>query len=147
MGLPDVNVLIYAVDKKSPFHAACEKWLVETLNGAEPVSFTWHSLLGFVRISTNPRAMALPLTIDEAFDFVDEWLAQPLSHIVEPSDKHSGTLRSVLLAAGMAGNLVSDAHLAAIAIDHGVEIVSCDTDFARFPGLKWFNPVTGVRTK
>jgi toxin-antitoxin system PIN domain toxin len=147
MALPDINVLVYAIDKKSPFHASCEKWLVDALNGTDPVSFPWHSLLGFVRIATNPRAMKSPMTVKDALDYIDEWLGQPQSRIVEPLETHASTLRRLLDTAGVGGNLVSDAHLAAIAIDHGVEIVSCDADFARFPGLKWYNPVTGMRAK
>jgi len=132
MSLPDVNVLVYAVDKLSPFNAPCAAWLVAALNGSEIVSFSWQSLLGFIRITTNPRAMKSPLSVSDACDYVESWLHQPMSKIVEPLDTHSSTLRRMLVTVGSGGNTVSDAHLAAIAIDHNVELVSCDTDLPGF---------------
>jgi uncharacterized protein len=143
--IPDVNILVYAVDSRSPFHEPCAEWFANALNGDAPVGFTWHALAGFVRISTNPRIMAAALRAVDAFDYVEAWLAQPPSRIIHPGSQHTGTFRRLVEAVGTRGNLVADAHLAAIAIGHGAEIVSCDTDFARFPGLRWFNPVTGAR--
>lgn len=141
MLLPDVNVLLYAVDSSSPLHLPCHEWLNAALNAEEPIGWAWNVLLGFVRISTNPKILATPLTVAEAFDYVDEWLFQSPSRIVEPSLQHAVVLRGLLLDADVRGNAVSDAHLAALAIEHDATVCSCDVDFARFRGLNWFNPV------
>jgi len=142
MFLPDVNVLLYAIDSSAPQHPACRDWLNDALNAEEPLGWAWNVLLGFLRISTNPKVLATPLTIAEAFAYVEEWLTQPPSRIVEPSVRHGVILRGLLEALGSVGNAVSDAHLAALAIEYQGKICSCDTDFARFPGLAWFNPLT-----
>ena len=145
--LPDVNVLIYAVDSEALHHKACHQWLEEALDGAATVAFAWTALLGFVRITTNPRIMKSPLGASVAFDYVEDWLANPRSRVVHPSSQHTATFRRLVTAVGTAGNLSTDAHLAAIAIDHEVEIVSCDSDFGKFQGVRWFNPVTGARVR
>lgn len=142
MVLPDVNVLLYAVDSLSPRHAPCRDWLNEALNVEEPIGWTWNVLLGFIRIGTNAKVLTTPLTIAEAFGYLEEWLAQPPSRIVEPSVQHAVVLRGLLEAVGIGGNSISDAHLAALAIEQNGTVCSCDADFARFPGLSWFNPVT-----
>jgi uncharacterized protein len=144
--IPDVNVLLYAVDSNSPFHQLCLDWLNGALNGDDPLGFTWQSIAGFVRIGTNPRLLNRPMTVAEAFGFLEAWLACPPSRVLHPGTNHLAVLRRFLDAIGSGGNFTSDAHLAAIAFEHDGEVVSCDNDFGKFPGLKWFNPATGVRT-
>ena len=142
MFLPDVNVLLYAIDSSSPQHVPCRDWLNGVLNAEEPIGWAWNVLLGFVRISTNPKVLTTPLTLAEAFDYLKQWLAQPPSQIVEPSVRHATLLRGLLDAVGTGRNSVSDAHLATLAIEHKGKVCSCDTDFGRFPGLNWLNPLT-----
>jgi toxin-antitoxin system PIN domain toxin len=138
--LPDVNLLIYAADESSPHYARARPWLEQALSGTEEVGFAWLALLGFVRISTNPTAFGNPLSPARAFEFVDSWLNSPVSTVVHPTERHASLLRNLLEPLGTAGNLTSDAHLAALAIEHGAELCSHDTDFARFPGLRWHDP-------
>jgi len=138
--LPDVNVLLYAVDEDSRHHATARLWLEEALSGSETVAFCWNVLLGFVRVSTRPVAFERPLDADAALDLVDGWLAQPCATVVHPTARHAAILRDLLTQAGTAGNLTTDAHLAALAIEHGAELWSYDGDFARFPGLRWSRP-------
>lgn len=141
MKLPDVNLLLYAIDQTSPRHESARAWLEEALSGTEAVAFAWAVLLGFVRISTNPAAFEKPLEADEALDYVDSWLAQPVAMVVHPSDRHAAALRQLLLPVGSAGNLTADAHLAALAMEHGAELCSSDADFSRFDGLHWTDPL------
>lgn len=141
MKLPDVNLLLYAIDESSPRHEPARDWLEEALSGTEAVGFAWAVLLGFLRISTNPAILEQPLDPVEAFDYVDGWLAQPPAVPVAPTERHVGLLRELLEPLGVAGNLTSDAHLAALAIEHGAELCSSDTDFARFEGLRWTDPL------
>jgi toxin-antitoxin system PIN domain toxin len=139
--LPDVNLLLYAIDEGSASHARAREWLENVLSGTETVSFAWTVLLGFLRISTNPAAFEQPLTTTEALDYIDGWLAQPVAAVVEPTDSHGVTLRRLLEPLGAAGNLTSDAHLASLAIEHGAELCSSDNDFSRFDDLRWVNPL------
>jgi toxin-antitoxin system PIN domain toxin len=139
--LPDVNLLLYAIDEEAPRHRPAREWLEDVLSGTEAVAFAWAVLLGFVRISTNPAAFEQPLGAEEALDFVDGWLAQPVATVVHPTDRHASALRSLLAPLGTAGNLTSDAHLAALAIEHGAELCSSDADFSRFDGLRWTDPL------
>jgi toxin-antitoxin system PIN domain toxin len=136
---PDTNLLVYASDQESPFHNQAKTWLQKVLSGTESVGFAWSVLLGFLRIST--RAVPKPLTTEEALGLVGLWLAQPNTSIIEPGPRHFELLSGLMLSAGTAGNLTSDAHLAAIALEHGAEVYSTDTDFGRFPGLCWHNPL------
>jgi toxin-antitoxin system PIN domain toxin len=139
--LPDVNLLLYAYDEESAFQAEARAWLESTLSGTEPVGFAWAVLVGFARISTSPTIYATPLTAVEALDLIDEWLAQPIATVVHPTERHSTVLRGLLEPLGTAGNLVSDAHLAVLAIEHGAELYSRDNDFARFDSLRWVDPL------
>jgi uncharacterized protein len=139
--LPDVNLLVYSVDESSPHHARVRSWLERTLSGTEEVGFAWLALLGFVRISTNPSALGNPLSPARAFEFVNSWLDQPVATVVHPTPQHAATLQKLLEPVGTAGNLTSDAHLAALAIEHGAELCSADADFSRFPGLRWTDPL------
>jgi uncharacterized protein len=140
--LPDVNLLLYAVDVESTRHPEAREWLEGALSGTEEVAFAWAVVLGFVRISTNPSVFEEPLDADQAFAYVDEWLARPVAATVAPGPGHVALLRELLQQLGVAGNLTSDAHLAALAIEHGAELCSSDTDFARFRGLRWRDPIS-----
>jgi uncharacterized protein len=139
--IPDVNVLLYAVDASSPRHAAAKRWLEERLSGTETFAFAWVVLLGFLRLSTSPRVFEAPLEPGAALDLVDGWLDQPCATVVHPTDRHAALLRDLLGARGTAGNLTIDAHLAALAIEHGAELCSSDADFSRFPGVPWVDPL------
>jgi uncharacterized protein len=140
--LPDVNLLLYAFDATARRHDRARRWLEEQLSGTETVAFTWVVLLAFVRVSTNPRVFEKPLPASDAFDIVDGWLAQPCTTIVDPTDRHLAFLQDLLEPLGTAGNLTTDAHLAALAIEHGAELCSSDADFARFPRLRWTDPLS-----
>lgn len=141
MKLPDVNLLLYTADESSPHHARARSWLEEALSGSEEIGFAWLALLGFIRISTNPAAFANTLSPTRAFEFIESWLDQPIAIVVHPTHLHAATLRRLLEPLGMGGNVTSDAHLAALAIEHGAEFCSHDTDFARFDGLRWTDPM------
>jgi toxin-antitoxin system PIN domain toxin len=140
--LLDVNLLIYAVNRDAPLHEPARDWLEETLSGTETVALVWNVILAFLRLSTRPVIFASPLSTEAAFDIIESWLAQPCVTVVHPTDRHASILKELLLAIGTAGNLSTDAHLAAIAIEQGAELCSNDHDFDRFPGLRWFNPLT-----
>jgi uncharacterized protein len=139
--LADANLLLYAVDESSHHHALAKSWLEERLSGVETFAFAWAVLLAFVRLATNPRVFDEPLPLPEALDLVDSWLAQPCATVVHPTDRHNSLLRELLAPLGTAGNLTSDAHLAALTIEHGAELCSADADFSRFPRLQWVNPL------
>ncbi|KZS67160.1 type II toxin-antitoxin system VapC family toxin [Mycobacterium pseudokansasii] len=141
MKLLDLNILIYAIDQSSARHEAAREWLDDTLSDSATVAFAWHVLVGFVRLSTRAAIFERPLTVDESFDVVDGWLAQPCVTVVHPTDRHTVVLRGLLTPLGTAGNLTSDAHLAALAIEHGAELCSTDVDFSRFSGVRWTDPI------
>lgn len=141
MKLPDLNLLIYAVDRSSHSHAAALGWWNGLLSGTETVAFSWTVLLGFLRLTTSPHIMQTPMTANEALDYIDRWLAHPVTTVIDPTPRHASILRDLLGRVGTAGNLVSDTHLAALAIEHGAELCSADRDFGRFPGLRWVNPL------
>lgn len=143
MKLPDVNLLVYAADDSSRYHTRARSWLERTLSGTEEVGFAWMVLLGFLRISTNPIAFGNALSPDRAFEYIDNWLDSPVATVVHPSERHAGRMRDLLMPLGTAGNLTNDAHLAAIAIEHGAELCSSDNDFSRFEGVRWVNPLAG----
>jgi toxin-antitoxin system PIN domain toxin len=139
--LLDVNLLIYAVDESSRHHARARHWLEQALSGTEEVGFAWMVLLGFLRISTNPVAFGNALSPARAFEFVNSWLDSPVATVVHPSEQHAGHLDELLTPLGTAANLTNDAHLAALAIEHGAELCSSDNDFSRFEGVRWRNPL------
>ena len=139
--LIDANLLIYAVDASAPAHVRAADWLTERLNADHRVGIPWESLTAFVRIVTHPRAAAQPLGADEAWQFVEDWLAVPSVWIPGPTDRHADVLGTLVRKYRLAGNLVPDGHLAALAIEHGLQICSADTDFARFSEIRWHNPV------
>jgi toxin-antitoxin system PIN domain toxin len=142
MKLTDVNLLLYAVDERSPKHEAARHWLEEQLSGTETVAFAWAVLLAFVRLGTSPRVFVEPLAPQEAFDVVDDWLDQPCTTVVHPTARHAGLMRELLVPLGTAGNLTTDAHLAALAIEHDADLYSSDSDFSRFARLRWYDPLT-----
>jgi toxin-antitoxin system PIN domain toxin len=141
MILLDANILIYAVNADAPSNRKAKTWLESVLSGQETVGFPWNVLLAFLRLTTRPGLFRQPLPTEKAFDLVASWLDQPSATIVHPGPRHLAVLRELLLPLGTGGNLTSDAHLAAMAIEHGAELCSSDTDFARFSGLKWRNPL------
>ncbi len=140
MKLPDVNLLLYAVDETAPRHGAAKEWLEAVLSGSETVGFAWIVLLAFVRLSTRPAVFIAALTWDEAMDLVEGWLEQPGATVVQPTSRHAAVLRRLLQDVGTAGNLTTDAHLAALAVEHGAELCSSDADFSRFANLRWLDP-------
>ena len=141
MKLPDLNLLLYAIDEGSPLHRPAREWLEDTLSGTDEVAFAWIVLLGFLRLTTNPSVFEEPLPVEEALDVMDGWLAQPVARVVHPTAQHAATLSRLLQPHGAAGNLVSDAHLAALAIEHDAELCSHDRDFGRFDGVNWHDPL------
>lgn len=141
MILPDINLLVYAHNEASRFHPAAKRWWVQALHGEQPVALCWASLTGFVRIVTHSGIQTNPASIEEALAMVDSWLEHPNLHWLHPGRRHYALFRSLLAVAGVGGNLVTDAHLAALAIEHQCELHSNDADFARFSGLHWVNPL------
>ena len=141
MILPDVNLLIHAYNVESPSHAAARAWWEGALNSTRPVALTWAVLLGFIRLTTNRQVMAHPLLPAAACAHARAWLTRPYAAVVDPGVRHAEILFGLIEAVGTAGNLTTDAHLAALAIEHQAELHSTDADFARFPGLRWVNPL------
>jgi toxin-antitoxin system PIN domain toxin len=132
----DANVLLYAADSTSVHHERSRTWLDTALGGAEAVGFAWIALLAFIRIATNPAIMPQPMTADEATGQAEIWLGAPAAVVAAPTVRHVGLLRGLLREAGTAGNLATDAHLAALAIEHGADIVSFDRGFGRFAQVR-----------
>jgi uncharacterized protein len=143
--LLDVNLLIYAVDEASARFEDAHPWVESALGGRETIALPWSVLLAFLRLTTKPQVMTSPFTSDEALEYIDDWLARPNTVVVHPTDRHAAVLRELLAPLGTAGNLVTDAHLAALAIEHGAELNSCDSDFSRFGGLRWTDPLRTTR--
>ena len=141
----DANVLLYSVDEESPFYAAARDWMVAALNGSQRVGIPWMSLWAFVRIATNPRASAQPLTPSAAWDYVQAWLDAPATWIPAPGRGHREILGSLLVQHDLRAGLVTDAVMASICIEHGLTMISADSDFARFHQITWVNPVAAGR--
>ena len=141
MKIVDINLLIYAINKDTPHHSKSRKWLEHSLSSDEPFGFAWIVILGFLRIVTNGRIMPRPLAPDVAIETVDDWLQQPPSTTIVPSQQHWSIFKEILMPLGTAANLTSDAHLAALAIEHGARLYSTDNDFSRFKSLRWTNPI------
>lgn len=136
MVVVDANVVLHAVNAASPGHGTARAWLDRTLSGSEPVGLAWVVLLAFVRLATRPGLFPAPLTADQALSAVEAWTAAGPARIVHPTVRHLPILRGLLTAAGTAGNLTTDAHLAVLAIEHGARVASFDRDFGRFPGVE-----------
>lgn len=141
MILPDVNLLVHAYNLQSPVHAAARAWWEDLLNGTRPVGLAWVGILGFIRVTTSRQVLAHPLPASEACDHVRGWLDQPYVSVLHPGDRHAGILFGLFDSLGTAANLTTDAHLAALAIEHQADMHSTDSDFARFSGLRWINPL------
>ncbi len=143
MNLVDANVLLYAVNVDAAEHVSARRWLDSALSGSETVAFAWVPLLAFLRLATRVGLFPKPLSSDQAFAVVDAWLSAAPTVVLHPGHEHPGILRS-LLTTTTAGNLVNDAHLAALAIEHNCGIVSFDRDFSRFKGITWNSPAETV---
>jgi hypothetical protein len=141
MILIDANLLLYAYDPQSSHHALAKAWLERTLSGPHLVRFAWMTLWAFLRVATNARVYERPLSIEEAEHAVTSWLEQPFVGILEPGERHWEILRRLTTTGQVAGSLVMDAALAALAIEHGATLYTTDRDFARFAELRWTNPV------
>jgi toxin-antitoxin system PIN domain toxin len=132
----DANVLLYAVNVDAPHHTPAREWMDDALNGLEPVGFSWVVLLAFLRLSTRPGLSPQPLDFETAAGVVETWLAAAPSVVLHPTPRHLAILHGLLGALGTAGNVVNDAHLAALALEYGADVVSFDRDFSRFPGVR-----------
>lgn len=142
--LVDANLLLFAVDSASPFHGRASAWLTGQLNSPRRVGLPWPTLLAFVRISTHPRTARRPLSGEAAWSYVTDWLAAENAWVPNPTGRHAEVLGSLILSYRLTANLVPDAHLAALAIEHGLEVASADTDFARFREVRWVNPLANA---
>jgi len=140
--LIDANLLLFAVDEASPHHERVRGWLVEQLSGHRPVGMPWESLTAFLTIVTNPRIYRDPLDSDQAWDCVSEWLSAPGVWIPLPTERHADVLGLLMTRYGATGNLIPDAHMAALALEHGLVVCSADGDFARFSEIRLLNPLT-----
>jgi toxin-antitoxin system PIN domain toxin len=142
MTLVDVNILLYAEDAVSPHHPVVRTWWDALINGPDKVGLCWHTLNGFLRISTHPKLAVNPLTSAAACATVSGWLAHPNTQVVVPGPSHWVEYERLITATSASGNLLMDTHLAALAIEHDCSFASCDADFAKFPGLRWINPLS-----
>lgn len=144
MILPDINLLVYAHDERAPLHSLARAWWEEAMNGRQPVFIAWAVIFGFVRLVTHPAVLRDPIGPEPALGAVRGWLERPQSEIVQPGPRHLEIVERLFDATGVGGNLTTDTHLAALAIEHGCELHSNDADFARFPGLRWHNPIADL---
>ena len=143
MKVLDLNVLLYAVNRDTVHHAQARAYVETLFTGEETIALPWTVILGFLRIATNERLFPKALTVQQALAVADSWLAQPPVVGLNPGDGHWQLLKSLLGEVGAAGNLTTDAHLAALAMENGAELVSTDADFRRFRHLRYVNPVAG----
>jgi toxin-antitoxin system PIN domain toxin len=139
--LVDANLLVYASISSFAEHHRAREWLDGRLNGEDRVGLPWPSLLAFLRLVTNSRIFPRPLAMSDAWRQIEAWLACDTAWVPSPGERHAAILARLLAGPGVVGNLVPDAHLAALALEHGLELASNDGDFARFPGLRWTNPL------
>lgn len=141
--LVDANLLVYVHDRSSRFHEQCLEWFEEQLDGPRRVGIPWPSIVAFVRLTTNPRVVTAPLSAPAAWRHVESWFSSPVAWRPVPTERHGEIFGRYLVDLELTANLVTDAHLAALAVEHGLELCSNDSDFARFPGLRWHNPLLG----
>ncbi len=141
MIVPDLNLLVYAYNSDAPNHQAARSWWEESLSGTTTVGLPWVVMLGYVRLMTNRRVLVEPLTTKVAISHVRSWLARPQVQVLQPGPRHLDILDELMENARAAGNLTTDAHLAALAIESQAVMYSNDNDFSRFPGLRWVNPL------
>lgn len=139
--LVDANILLFAANPSAPEHAAAASWLEARLNGERRVGLPWESLSGFLRIATHPRAFPRPIQPEDAWGLIEDWLAAPMAWIPLPTERHGDVLGALVRRYRLSGRLIPDAHLAALAIQHGLDVVSADSDFARFTEIRWVNPL------
>ena len=142
MILPDVNLLLYVHNRSAAQHEAAGRWLEAALAGPEPVALTWTTILGFLRIATNPKVYPNPMTVAEGIAAVNEWLVHPAVALLHMGERHWEILTGLIVRGSVSGPGITDAHLAALAIEHGLEVCSNDSDFARFSEVRWINPVS-----
>lgn len=147
MIVPDINLLLYAYDTDSPFHPKAAAWWAECLSGTQPVGLLHVVLFGFVRVGTGARVFRRPMTPGEAAGHIRSWLAQPCAQILEPGPAHVDQVLDRLERVGLAGNLVTDAQIAAFAVEHNATVHTTDTDFVRFADVRWFNPIAGTGSR
>lgn len=140
MRVVDANVLIYAVNEDAPRHGLARQWLDDALRGPESIGFAWVVLLAFIRLTTRQGLFPRPLAVADSLRVVRHWLAQPAAVVVHPTPRHADVLAGLLNQSGAAANLVTDAHLASLALEHGAHLVSFDDDFRRFADLTWYPP-------
>ena len=141
MTVLDANILIYAWNKDSPHHPTIRNWVEDLFSGEDRVGIPWVTVWAFLRLTTNPRVVPNPITADQAFDIVDQWLASPNVVMLHPESRHAEILRKLVVQSQATGPLLTDAVLAAIAIEQGATLASTDQDFSRFNGLSWTNPL------
>jgi toxin-antitoxin system PIN domain toxin len=141
MIVPDINLLVYAHNARSPQHRKARAWWEDCLNGTQPVGLSWVSMSGFLRLMTHPRVLARPMETTAAVDRVREWLDQPVVQVIHPGSRFASLFFQFLDQLGTAGNLTTDAQLAALAAERQAELQSNDSDFSRFQGLRWTNPL------
>lgn len=142
MYLVDANILVYATDPTAPKHEAARQWLASALGGSsQSVGLPWPNLFAYLRIVTNPRIYSPPAPVDEAWNRVTQFLDAPAAWIPQPGPRHRHIFESLVAEVQPTGNLISDAHLAALATEHGLTVVSADSDFAKFTSIRWLNPL------
>ncbi len=141
MIVPDINLLVYAYNELAPFHSNAKKWWEDLLSKDTLVGIPWAVSLGFIRLMTHRQVLEEPLAVETCCDIVQEWYERPNVQPLEPGSRHLLIFRNFLLEIGVGGNLVTDAHVAALAVEHSCELHSNDSDFSRFPGLRWLNPL------
>jgi len=141
MILPDINLLIYAFNDGTPEHVQAKQWWEELMNGTTPVALPWLVSSGFIRLVTHPKILNHPMPVPHAVKIVRSWLDQPVSLVIEPGKRFPDLFFHYLQNLGTAGSLTTDAHLAALAVEHQAELHSSDNDFSRFEGLRWRNPL------
>jgi len=139
--LPDVNLLLHAYNSHSSVHAAARRWWEGRMTEDSPVKLPWVVILGFLRLATHRQISANPLPVVTACNIVESWLARPQVSVLTPGERHTAILFGFLRSTAAGGNLTTDAHLAALAVEHDLEVCTTDADFARFPGLRWRNPL------
>ena len=145
MIVPDTNILIYAHNDRAEQHEAAQRWWRDCLLGDDFIGLSWVVTTGFVRVTTHPRILDEPLTLEQALGFVDDWFEYPHVITIDPGPSHLAHFRSNLIAAGIGGNLVMDAHIAALAMEQDAEVHSHDSDFGRFPDVRWHDPIRNPR--
>jgi toxin-antitoxin system PIN domain toxin len=140
MKIVDLNVLLYAINRDAAGHEKLRSWWEAAISGDEPIGLPWVVILGFLRLATSAQVFPKPLSVDEAIERLDVWLSHPNVRLVHETEEHWRILKEHLGRTGSAGNLTTDAHLAALAISYGATLASCDADFGRFRHLRWENP-------